>query len=252
MTLLLPVAVTATTESIRGVIRTRANVAYTDAARMAGLRPYILPVLDPADAASLLDGMAGLLLTGGEDVDPGRYGDVPHPALGEVHGPRDAFEVALIHAALARRLPTLAICRGVQIMNVALGGSLVQDLPSQWESPLPHEGTGARAARIHAVRIARGSRLAASLSAESLVVNSFHHQAVGTVARGLCAVAHAPDGVVEGLEWAGHDWWMTGVQWHPEELIGTTEKWDRALFAAFADAVRAAWVSSPAANALRS
>jgi putative glutamine amidotransferase len=134
-----PVAVTATTETIRGLPRTRANVSYTESARAAGLRPYILPVLRAEDADGMLDGMAGLVLTGGEDVGPARYGSAPHEALGEVHDRRDAFELALVMAARARRLPTLAICRGVQVVNVALGGSLVQDL---------HEratlGTGAR------------------------------------------------------------------------------------------------------------
>jgi putative glutamine amidotransferase len=239
VTPLLPVALTATTESIRGVLRTRANVAYTEAARAAGLRPYILPILDPADAGAMLDGMGGLLLTGGEDVDPAHYGAAPHRALGEVHPERDAFELALVRAARERRIPTLAICRGVQIANVALGGTLVQDLPSEWPEPLAHDGDWERDARVHAVRVAPGSRLAGALGEIRLTTNSLHHQAVGAVAEGLVGVAHAPDGVVEAVEWTGSDWWMEGVQWHPEELTRTKEGWDRALFAAFADAVRA-------------
>jgi putative glutamine amidotransferase len=252
VTQLLPVALTATTESIRGVLRTRANVSYSTAAREAGLRPYILPILDPADADGMLDGMAGLLLTGGEDVDPARYGQPPHRALGEVHAERDAFELALVRAARERRLPTLAICRGVQIANVALGGTLVQDLPSEWPTPLAHDGDWERSARVHAVRLAPGSRLAHALGDARLTINSMHHQAIGTVAAGLTSVAHAPDGVVEAVEWTGGDWWMEGVQWHPEELTRTSEGWDRALFAAFADAVRAYGLSSRAASAPRS
>jgi putative glutamine amidotransferase len=253
VTLLLPpVAITATTEPIRGLLRTRANVSYTEAARAAGLRPYILPVLRTEDADEMLEGMAGLILTGGEDVDPARYGRPPHPALGELHAERDAFELALVLAARARRLPTLAICRGVQVVNVALGGSLVQDLPSERPSALAHDGQADRTMRVHEVRVATGSRLAAAIGATSATTNSMHHQAVDRVGRGLVAVAKAPDGVVEGLEWGGDDWWMLGVQWHPEELTATPEEWDRGLVSAFASAVRATLVSSRGASALRS
>ena len=236
VTSLPAVAVTATTESIRGVLRVRANASYTDAARSAQLRPFILPVLAPADADAMLDGMSGLLLTGGEDIDPKHYAAPRHAALGDVHAGRDDFEIALMRAAKARRIPTLAICRGIQIANVALGGTLVQDLPSEWPRALEHEGSWARDRRVHAVRADPSSRLAHALGAADLTVNSFHHQAVASVAPGLTAVAHAPDGVVEGVEWPGDDWWMLGVQWHPEELTGTDEDWDRNLFRAFAEA----------------
>ena len=247
-----PVAVTATTEIIRDVRRTRANVSYTEAARAAGLRPFILPVLAPQDADAMLDGMAGLILTGGEDVDPAHYGSAPHPALGDVHPERDAFELALVRAARHRRLPTLAICRGVQIMNVALGGTLVQDLPSERPDGIAHDGRWDRDARVHGLRVTAGSRLAEAIGAIDVTTNSMHHQAIARLANGLVAVAHAPDGVVEGVEWKGDDWWMAGVQWHPEELVGTAEDWDRALFAAFAAAVRERAVSSRGASAPRS
>ena len=234
------IAVTATTEIIRGVLRTRANASYTEAARAAGLRPYILPLLDPADAHAMLDGMDGLLLTGGEDVDPRHFGATPHPALGDVHHVRDAFELALVRAARERALPTLAICRGIQVANVALGGTLVQDLASEWPSALTHDSDGPRNARVHEISVAADSRLAAALGARALTVNSFHHQAVAKLADGLVAVAHAPDSVIEGAEWSGDDWWMVGAQWHPEELTSTAEPWDRALFDAFAEVVRSA------------
>jgi putative glutamine amidotransferase len=180
------------------------------------------------------------------------FGSAPHPALGEVHAARDAFELALVRAAHERRLPTLAICRGVQIANVALGGTLVQDIPSDRPEALPHDGPGARDERVHTVRVAAGSRLAAALGGTDATINSMHHQSVARVADGLVAVAFAPDGVVEGLEWAGDDWWMAGVQWHPEELTDTPESWDRALFAAFAEAVRTRAISSGDASAPRS
>lgn len=238
MTSLTPVAVTASTQQMGGVVRVRVNRAYTDAIRAAGLLPLVLPILDPADAEAALEGMAGLVLTGGEDVSPLRYGARPHPELGEVNDERDAFEIALVHAARARRLPTLAICRGIQILNVALGGSLVQDLPSERPGDVRHDGEWARTARVHPVRIASGSRLATAIGSEAPLVNSMHHQALATIAAGLSVVAHAPDQVVEGIEWAGEDWWMLGVQWHPEELAGDGEPWDRALLASFAARAR--------------
>jgi Predicted glutamine amidotransferases len=113
------VAVTATTERIRGLVRVRVNESYTAAVQMAGLRPYVLPVLSAEDADAMLDGMSGLVLTGGEDIDPSYYGAPPHPALGDVHAGRDAFEIAIARAAHARKLPTLAICRGIQVAAVA-------------------------------------------------------------------------------------------------------------------------------------
>lgn len=246
------VALTSTTEVIRDVLRTRLNAAYTDAARTVGLRPYILPVLKAADADDMLEGMDGLLLTGGEDVAPARYGAQPHAALGDVHAGRDEFELALVRAARARGVPTLAICRGVQIANVALGGTLVQDLPSEWTNPLRHESGAGRSDRTHVVTLSAGSRLASACGASEISVNSMHHQALARVASGLVATAHAPDGVIEGVEWNEDDWWMLGVQWHPEELVHTAEPWDRTMFAAFADAARRHAVSSAGASALRS
>jgi len=180
--------------------------------------------------------MDGLVLTGGEDIGPGHYGESAHAALGDVHAGRDGFELALMQAAMARRLPTLAICRGIQLANVALGGTLVQDIPSEWPGAIEHEGQWPRDLRVHGVQVNARSRIAEALGAAELTVNSFHHQAVGTLASGLTAVAHSSDGVVEGVEWAADDWWMLGVQWHPEELTSTPDDWDRNLFAAFAKA----------------
>ncbi len=249
------IAVTATSETIRHVPRTRANVAYTDALLQAGARPYILPVVAPEHADELLDGMQALLLTGGEDVNPRHYAQTPHSTLGEIHELRDAFELALVLAARARRLPTLAVCRGIQVANVALGGTLVQDLPSEWIGALAHDGPWPRAARVHEVTVASTSRLARLVGATTLHVNSFHHQALGQLANDFAAVAHAPDGVIEGAEWVRDDWWLVGVQWHPEELTRTAESWDRALFAGFVQAALdapAGGLSSTAASAIHS
>ncbi len=230
------IAVTSTTERIRGVIRVRTNEAYTNAARSVGLRPYILPVLPAVDAAALLDGMDGLLLTGGEDVDPAHYGALPHPKLGEIHQGRDEFEIALVRAAHERRLPTLAICRGIQIANVALGGTLIQDISSECPNALIHDGDWDRDRRVHGITLRPNSRLATALGATDIQVNSLHHQAVLRLASGLSAVAHAPDGIVEGAEWEDDSWWFLAAQWHPEELTASLESWDRSLFGAFAAA----------------
>ena len=203
------------------------------------MRPYVLPLLDPDEADAMLDGMNGLLLTGGEDLDPSLYDTPAHPALGDVHAQRDAFELALVRAAQARRLPTLAICRGIQVANVALGGTLVQDIPTEWPHAFEHDGAWPRDKRVHDVLVHPRSRLSGALGADILQVNSFHHQAVARLADGLAAVAHAPDGVIEGAEWTSDDWWMLAVQWHPEELTASPEPWDRSLFRAFAQALHA-------------
>jgi putative glutamine amidotransferase len=133
----------------------------------------------------------------------------------------------------------LAICRGVQVVNVGLGGTLVQDLPSQRNDVDAHELREDRSARVHSVSVNAASRLASILGVQSLGVNSIHHQAVDRLGSAMRISARADDGVVEGVESDDPDWWMVGVQWHPEELTGTPEPWDRRLFAAFAEACRA-------------
>lgn len=230
------VAVTATTEIIRGALRVRVNAAYTAALARAGVIPIVIPPL-PADAASaILDGVSGLLVTGGEDVAPARYGELPHPSV-EPHEERDEIEIALVTEARDRGLPTLAICRGIQVVNVAFGGTLVQDIPTQATGALAHDPPESRDTRVHEVRVDPGSRLAQALGTDCLLTNSFHHQALARVAGELCITARASDEIIEGAESANPDWWMLAVQWHPEELTKTPEPWDRNLFRAFAEAV---------------
>ena len=231
------VAVTATTEIIRGAPRVRVNLAYTEALVAAGLVPLVVPPLPAGQAAAVLGAVAGLVVTGGEDVAPSRYGEEAHPTV-EAHEARDESEIALINEAYRRRLPTLAICRGIQVANVALGGTIVQDIPSQLPSAIPHDPDDARDSRVHDVRVDPGSRLAGALGTDHLRTNSFHHQALARVPAALCITARAvDDGVIEGAESADPSWWMLAVQWHPEELTRTPEPWDRNLFAAFARAV---------------
>lgn len=230
------VAITASTRLQGGAERVRLNLAYIRAAESAGMVPVVLPPLEDAGAAgAALAPMSGLLLSGGEDVNPRHYGAESHPRTHTPHDVRDRWEIALLREARERHLPTLAICRGIQVANVALGGTLVQDLASEWDGPLTHDGE-VRDRRTHEVRVESSSRLASLLGTTALCTNSLHHQALERVAPGLRVTARAPDGVIEGVEWDGDDWWMVGVQWHPEELTGTAEGWDRALFAAFAGA----------------
>jgi putative glutamine amidotransferase len=233
------VIVTATTELIRDVPRVRVNQAYTDALAAAGLVPVVLPPIEPSVAVASLTDVAGLVLTGGEDVDPALFGETPHSATGTPHTRRDTYELALAREAYERRIPTLAICRGAQVVNVALGGTLVQDIPSQLPSSVSHDPAGRRAERVHRVDIDVGSQLARIVGASSIATNSSHHQSVAHIGNGLRPTAVSEDGVIEALEPTDPAWWMIAVQWHPEELTATPEDWDRRLFAAFAEAVRA-------------
>ena len=233
------VAVTATTEIIRGALRARLNTAYLIALEAAGVIPVVSP--PPADvgtAAGLLERVDGLVLTGGEDIDPAHYGAVRHPATDDPHAARDAWELALVGAARRRGMPVLAICRGMQVLNVGLGGTLIQDIPSQHPTSIVHADAAARRERVHPIDCDAGSRIEAALGGRALAVNSSHHQAVDRIAPGLRASARAPDGIIEGIETVDEGWWAVGAQWHPEELVATQEPWDRTLFATFAARVR--------------
>jgi putative glutamine amidotransferase len=232
------VAVTATSKLFSGQSKVALNTAYTDALRGAGLVPLIVPPIDEAAVPAILDMVQGLVLTGGEDVDPRYFGEPRHPATGAANDLRDRGELALTREAAARRMPILAICRGVQVLNVALGGTLVQDIPTQVQSGINHDAESTRSTRVHEVTINQGSQLAEIVGADRISTNSFHHQSVDRLADGLTTVARSPDGVVEAVECSARGWWAVGVQWHPEELTGTPEDWDRKLFAAFAKAVK--------------
>lgn len=233
------VAISATCGPFHGAERVRLSANYVRSLEGAGLVPVVIPPLtDPSRAGEILDAVGGLLLTGGEDVDPARYGTARHPALGEVNAARDATELALLAAARERSVPVLAICRGIQVLNVALGGTLVQELPSERPSAVrhdqPHDQPHDHAARTHDVTIAAGSRLAAATGVTTMAVNSYHHQAVDRVGRGLRVTATASDGVIEGAEVEDPQWWVLAVQWHPEDLTDDARAWDRGIFKALA------------------
>ncbi len=189
---------------------------YVESVVRAGGCPVVLPVMGPALAATAVGPLDGLILPGGGDVDPGCYDERPAPETNTVDPSRDAWEMACLHAALERRLPVLAICRGVQLLNVALGGSLVQDVPSATGEP---HGWAARFdEHVHPVRLDPASRLAAALGTDEVGTNSLHHQAVDRLGDGVRAVGWAPDGTVEAIEVDGHPE-VVAVQWHPELLV---------------------------------
>jgi putative glutamine amidotransferase len=175
----------------------------------------VLEVSSPDDTSGL-EGARGLLLTGGGDVDPSMYGQKPHPHTYNVTPVRDHFERKLLDVALARDMPVLAICRGMQLLNVHLGGTLEQHLP-EVPGRLHHDRDRPRSEAAHEVSIAEDSILGAWLGRRA-PVNSHHHQGLGFVASGLEEVAHAPDGVIEGVVAPDHTW-VVGVQWHPEAMV---------------------------------
>jgi len=235
------VLVTATTERIRDRPRVRLNEAYIAALVQAGLLPVVLPPLGDRAAREALSApcVAGLVLTGGEDLAPSTY-DAEDAGSHAPHVERDATELALALEARDRRLPTLAICRGAQVMNVALGGTLIQDIATQVPGADAHDRSDARTERVHGARVRNGSRLAEIIGARDLTINSSHHQALDRMGDGLTVVASSTDGIVEAAESTDPAWWMVAVQWHPEEFTDSAEPWDRKLFAAFAATVRAA------------
>ena len=226
--------------------RAYVNTAYLRAIQHAGGIPVLLPPqLDAEALGALWERLGGLVLTGGGDIDPARFGEARHPATSEVSEARDALEIGLVHRALADDVPLVAICRGVQVVNVALGGSLYQDIADQYRdttnparTPLRHNQTEPRDQPTHAVKVmGEGTRLGKILGALELEVNSMHHQAIKTLGRGLRGVAWAPDGIIEGVELADGGRFAVGVQWHPEELVARDGA-ARHLFAALVGEAR--------------
>lgn len=207
---------------------------YVEALRRAGALPVLIPP-QPENAAELVESLDGILLAGGEDCDPALYGQERHPQVVDLlNERRQSNDLALAKVARERGIPTLGICLGLQVMNVASGGTLVQDIDSQVETEIQHASMPADRAR-HDVMVQEGTKLASIVPAVELNVNSSHHQAIADVAEGLRITAHAPDGIVEGLEDPRHPFYV-GVQWHPEDMAG--EGSANTLFAAFVQAAR--------------
>src|SRR5215470_1911117 len=218
--------------------RAYVNAAYIRAVQGAGGVPILLPPhLDEDAQSALWAQLDAVVLTGGGDLDPGRFGEAAHPSVYEVSTARDALELGVTLRAIDDGVPLLAICRGIQVLNVALGGTLYQDIPSELGTGIDHSQKAPRHQATHRVKImGEGTRLAAVLGASELEVNSFHHQAIKRLGSGLREVAWAEDGIIEGVEMEDHPF-VLGVQWHPEDLVHHDAA-ARALFAAVVDAAR--------------
>src|SRR5215212_1463027 len=213
--------------------RAFAYLTYVDALRRAGAIPVLIPP-QPENAGELIRELDGLLLAGGDDCDPKAYGEDPHPSVEPMDPRRQANDVSLAKYARESGIPTLGICLGVQVMNVAAGGTLVQDIDSQVDTEIEHASEPEDRAR-HDVIVEQGTKLAGILTRSELNVNSSHHQAIRDVGDGLRVTAHAPDGIIEGLEDPRHPFYV-GVQWHPEDMTG--ENSAASIFGAFVDAAR--------------
>lgn len=188
--------------------------------RVGGAPVIIPPYLEGSSLRGVFDGIDGLILSGGGDIHPSEFGEADCGLLWRLDRKRDQMELSLARWALSEGLPTLAICRGIQTLNVAAGGSLIQDIPTQVPNPLAHSSIAGRPEPdvAHTVRVDPASRLAGLIGAGEIGVNSAHHQAVKAVGTGFVAVARAPDGVIEGLEAPAHPFCI-GVQWHPEAMF---------------------------------
>ena len=188
---------------------------YAEAVVRAGGVPVLLPPVGGHElAAAWLDRLDGLVLTGGGDLDPALYGGQSHPSIYNLDAARDTAELALAHAALARTRPILAICRGLQVLNIALGGTLHEHVPDAMDGSTTHRKVP-HSPIEHSVRIEADTRLAAILQAPQVSGISWHHQAIQRLGDGLTPAAHADDGLVEAAELPAHPWCL-GVQWHPE------------------------------------
>jgi putative glutamine amidotransferase len=207
------------------VSRNRRMTDYLESIRRAGGDPVEFGAGDE-QASAIVARAGGVLLIGGEDVDPTMYGEAPHETYEAAEPGRDPFEMALARAAVEADVPLLAICRGMQVLNVAMGGTLIQDIPSEVAGALTHSITEPRFAIAHEVWVTKDSRLwtimSEQLDGESLHVNSRHHQGVRQTAQGFQVSATAPDGVIEAIERPASTFCLA-VQWHPENFWRTGE-----------------------------
>ena len=202
---------------------------YIEAVQRMDATPLLItPAHDTSSIISLLETCDGLMLTGGEDIDPSRYGQKPHPKLATVNHQRDEMEFIVLERALELELPVLAVCRGFQLLNVFFGGTLYQDLPSQKPGGVIHEQDAPINERWHGATVEPDSRVSELFQATEFQINSFHHQALGTVANSLEVVAKSDDGIIEAV-YAPKQTYAVGTQWHPERLAHTDNK-NQSLF----------------------
>jgi putative glutamine amidotransferase len=193
---------------------------YFEGVYRSGGLPFLIPVIEPSAASQVISKLDGLLLTGGSDVDPYFFNMEPHPALGRVNPYRDELELTLCREARQKGLPVFGICRGVQLMNVAMGGDLYQDIAAEMESDtiICHDQQAPKWYGSHEVTIKEGTRLQKILGTEKVRANSFHHQAIRQLGRSLYPSAYASDGTIEAVECDDNSFFL-GVQWHPERML---------------------------------
>ncbi len=208
------------------------NEAYTKSVINAGGIPFAIPFDVEKDVSQIVDMIDGLLLSGGGDVHPHTFGEEPHQKLGQVSSARDRVELALVEEVIKRKKPIFAICRGHQVLNVALGGSLFQDIYAQNLNVYLHSQQAARYEKSHFIKVAEDSLIYHILGKERLQVNSFHHQAIKLLAPSVVSVAKASDGIIEAIEMKDYPFCLS-VQWHPEEMAVYGDEDSRKLFSAF-------------------
>lgn len=213
------------------------NEGYYHAVEAAGGIPVLIPMLkEQATIAELIRRVDGVLFAGGPDLDPVYFGQEPHPKMGRITPERDALEIALAKEAFALDLPVLGICRGIQLLNVVAGGTIIQDIPSKSGEWIKHSQDAPRWYPTHSVKIAADSRLKDMLSVTEIRTNSFHHQAIDTPAPIFTVTAKAPDGIIEAVESTEHKF-VVGVQWHPEEMFEKDPRF-LGIFQAFVEACK--------------
>ena len=211
---------------------------YGDAILRSGGIPFLLPQVDDiAQALEVVSRLDGILFTGGEDVDPTRYGESVLNGTVSINHHRDTLEFLYAEAAFRKRLPVLAICRGEQLINVALGGALFQDLPAQKPGEVLHKQNEPGEIPTHLCIVSRNTLLHRIMGADTLRVNSFHHQAVSVPSDKVSVSAYSEDGVVEAFEMVSGKQWLLAVQFHPEMMVRADDRW-LALFKAFVKAAR--------------
>lgn len=207
---------------------------YVDAVRRAGGIPLLIPNGEP-NLATVLDTIDGLILSGGGDIDPAHYGSPGHDAVDLVDAERDATEIALARIVAASDMPAFGVCRGAQVLNVALGGTLVEHLPDEVGDAVVHRQTPPGPI-FHPIVVEQDSKVGAILGGAQVEAASWHHQAIRSVAPGLNVVAVAPDGTIEAVEMPSHPW-LVAVQWHPE-ISASRDTAQQRLFDAFIQAAR--------------
>lgn len=217
------------------------NQRYYHAAAMAGAAPVLIPLLEDLEALrAIYDRMDGILIPGGVDIDPAAFGEAPHEKLGRIDPARDQVEIQLAKWAVDDHKPILGLCRGLQVINVALGGTLYQDLEAEYPNAIKHDYFPTygfeRDYLAHEVALVPGSRLRHAMASERIPVNSMHHQGIKVLASALAASATAPDGLIEAAESTNGNF-VVGVQWHPEVFEATDPNTER-LFDDFISAAR--------------